>query len=131
MRWLQQTTWSSPVVLVAGIVLAAIGVVLLLAALLPPSRHVVELVSPREGVATAITPGGLRRTLAAAAVGVDGVTEAGTRLGRRRIRVDAITRLRRTDGLSDAAAAAVQRRLQVLDLRRAKVLATRLHRKES
>ena len=127
----RSTPWSSTTGLVVGIVLAVLGVVALLAALVPPRRRAVELVSTAPMTATGITRAGLRRTLEAAAVTVDGVTAAHASVGRRRIRVDAVSGLRRTDGLQDAAGSAVQRRLQVLNLRQTRALTTHLQQKDA
>lgn len=125
------TTYESSAALWLGVGLGALGLAALLAAVVPPSRRVEELVAPDADTATAITRRGLRRTLAAAAVDIDGISHATARVGGRRVRLEATSPLRRLDGLQDAASSAARRRLQQLELRRHRTLTTRLHQKES
>lgn len=129
--FIRTTPYDSTAALVIGISLAVLGLVVLAAAVVPAARRVEELAAPDPDVAVAITPTGLRRTLAAAAVGVDGVTDASARVGARRVQIDAVTPLRRIDGLQDTASTAVSTRLDRLALRRPRVLATRLHQKDN
>ena len=128
---LARTTLDSTAVLVTAIVLAALGLLVLLAGVVPPRRRLVELGGDDATVATGLTRRSLRRTLRAAAEDVDGIVRAPVKVGRRRVVVRATTALRHADGLADRVQAAVQGRLDDLAPTRARRLRVRLDRKES
>ena len=113
-RWARDTTLGDTVALVVGIVAAALGLLLLLAATFPPRRGLVELAENNTGIAAGLTRASLARTLAAAAVGVDGISSAKV-AGRRTLTVRATTSLRRTDGLPDRVRSVVESRLAHLE----------------
>lgn len=116
-RWSQQTRWTDTVVLVAGIVVAVIGLLVLLGALVPPARRGLELTAVHPRTATSLTRRSLRRTLAAAVEQLDGVSGATAALGRGVVRVDATSWLRHPGSLQQDAVAAVEHRLDLLDLK--------------
>ncbi len=87
------THLGDTVVLAVAVTAFAVGVVLMLAALVPPRRRLVELVESDPDIATGIGVRSLRRALAAAAVGIDGVDDAKV-TGRRRLKISASTSLR-------------------------------------
>ncbi|GAB2487759.1 Asp23/Gls24 family envelope stress response protein [Jatrophihabitans fulvus] len=111
---LRDHDWTDVGVLVAGVVLAAAGLLLLLAGLLPARRSLVQLADVDAHTVTGITRGGLTRDLAAVAVGVDGIGSARVRLRRGRARVTARSPLRDVSGMSEAVESAVGERLSVL-----------------
>ncbi|MHA3705099.1 DUF6286 domain-containing protein [Jatrophihabitans sp. YIM 134969] len=129
--FLGRTTLGSTAVLVTAIVLAVLGVLALLAGVLPPHRRLIELDGDDATVATGLTRRSLRRTLRAAAESVDGIGDAPVTVGRRRVVVKASTALRHTDGLTDRVDTAVRNRLDDLRPRRARRVKVRLDRKES
>lgn len=129
-RHLSGTRWDAPEVLIVGIVVAAVGLLLMLVAMLPASRHLVELTNPDSRTAAAMPPRSLRRTVQSAALEVDGISTARARIGRRRIRLDLGTGLRHTDGLTGTADTAATRRLVALDLSRPRTIAAHLSRKD-
>ncbi len=130
-RWLRETGWDATTVLIIGIVVAVVGVVLLAIGLLPASRHLIELNGPDANVAAALKKNSLRRTLSSVVVKIDGISRADARIGRRTIRLDANSGLRHTDGLQEAADAAANQRLQLLDLRRPRTVRTQLSRRDT
>lgn len=112
---LQNTRWNDPAPLTAAAAAALIGLVLLLAGLLPGRPHAIPLASGEESVVIGVTRPGLRRALTLAAQHVDGVTRARVRLRPRGVVVRATTRLRDPAGLDENVHAAVQDRLNELD----------------
>lgn len=129
--FLADTTLGSTAVLVTAIVLAVLGLVALLAGILPARRRLVELGGDDDIVATGLTRRSLRRTLRSAAESVDGIEDAPTTVKRRKVVVRAVTSLRQTDGLADRVQTAVQSRVDDLAPRTARRVKVRLDRKES
>ncbi|MHA3705062.1 DUF6286 domain-containing protein [Jatrophihabitans sp. YIM 134969] len=127
--WARRTSLGDTVALVVGIVVGAVGLLLLLAALVPPRRRLVELADSGTGIAAGLTRSSLARTLAAAARGVDGISSAGVS-GRRALTVRATTSLRRTDGLADRVQQVVEDRLGQLEPARPHQVRVKLSRKE-
>ncbi|GAB3570447.1 hypothetical protein GCM10027445_23980 [Amycolatopsis endophytica] len=113
---LNRTRWDSPGAAIAGGVASALGLVLLLAAVLPGSATVVPLDDDGDGLDAGASRRRLRTTLSAAAAGVDGVSRA--RLAVRRHRVTAKVRTDRAsgEGLADAVYAALERRIAEISL---------------
>ncbi|MFD4248922.1 DUF6286 domain-containing protein [Amycolatopsis thermoflava] len=113
---LHTTRWDSWGALLAGAVAAALGLVLLLAAVLPGSATVIPLDDDGNGLDAGASRRGLRTTLSAAAAGVDGVSRA--RLAVRRHRVTANVRTDRAsaEGLADAVYTALERRIAEISL---------------
>ncbi|MFJ7213491.1 DUF6286 domain-containing protein [Amycolatopsis sp. NPDC098790] len=100
--------WTDLLPAVAGGVLALLGLVLLLAAVLPGAATVL----PLDGLFdSGAARGGYRSTLRAAAAGVDGVSAARVKLRTRRVKVRVETSRTQPDGLTDAVRAAVTDRL--------------------
>ncbi|WP_410596129.1 DUF6286 domain-containing protein [Amycolatopsis sp. lyj-23] len=105
---LHQLRWTDVLPAVAGGVLAVVGLVLLLAAVLPGAATVL----PVDGLFdSGVARGSYRSTLQAAAAGVDGVSGARVKLRSRRVKVRVNTTRTRPDGLGDAVRAAVTGRL--------------------
>ena len=113
-RWARDLTLGGTVALVAGIVATVVGLLLLLTAVVPAPRGLVELAENNTGIAAGLRRSSLARTLAAAAVGVDGISSAKVG-GRRVLTVRATTSLRMTDGLADRVQDVVERRLAHLE----------------
>lgn len=108
---LHDTRWRDTAVLVAGIVVAALGLVVLAAALLPGKPTVLPLRDNESEVDSGASRRSFRSTLRVAAASVDGVSSARLRLGRRRVRAAVRTNRVTTAGLDEAVAAAVEHRL--------------------
>ena len=125
----RDTSLGDTVALVVGIVVGVIGLLLLLAALFPPRRGLVELAENNTGIAAGLKRSSLSRTLASAAVGVDGISSAKVD-GRRRLTVKATTSLRRTDGLVDRVREVVESRLSQLEPAHAHSVRVKLSRKD-
>lgn len=116
-RWTQQTRWTDTVVLVIGAVVAVVGLLVLLGALIAPGRKGVELTPVHPRTATSLTRRSLRRTLEAAVEDLDGVTRATAEVGTKSVRIHATSWLRHPGDLRQQAVAAVEHRLDLLDLR--------------
>ena len=129
--YLHRTLLDSTTVLVVAIVVAVVGLLLIVAALVPPRRRVVELADGSDQIATDLDKSSLRRTLADAAVRVDGISRARVKTRRRRVKVKVITELRHDDGLADRVEAAVTQRLTELAPRRPLSVRVHLDRKDS
>jgi hypothetical protein len=114
-RTLHELTWNELPVAIGGGVLAVLGLVLLLLAVLP-GRPVVLPLAGEEG--STLDSGANRRSLRgdlrSTAASVDGVSGAKLRLRRGRARVRVITNRTNSDGLADSVRAAVEQRLDEL-----------------
>lgn len=128
-EWARDTTLGDTVALVVGVVVGVVGLFLLLAALLPPRRGLVELAENNSGIAAGLKRSSLSRTLTSAALGVDGISSAKVD-GRRRLTVKATTSLRRTDGLGDRVREVVEHRLTQLEPAHAHSVRVKLSRKD-
>ena len=126
----RRTAWSGSEVLIAGIVTAAIGLLLVAVAVVPSRRRLVELADGDGRTAAGLSRRSLRRTLVASATDVDGISAATARIGRRHIALSLASGLHHVDGLSDAARTAVNRRLDVLHLRHPRTVTARLTTRE-
>ena len=125
----RDTHLNSPLVLTVAIVAAVLGLLLLITALVPPPRRLVELSEPEPAVAVGLTRASLTRTLIAAATGIDGITHARVK-GRRHLTVVATTALRDTTGLADRVQDTVTARLSEFTPARPRTVRVRLRRKD-
>lgn len=107
---LHDTAWSANEVAVAGGVAAAIGLLLLLVAVVPGRARTAPL-----DQRTAVSVRGLRNALRSAAH-VDGVESAAVKVRRRRVKTVVRTRRAVADGLGDAVRAALEQRVGELAL---------------
>ncbi|MFE7775189.1 DUF6286 domain-containing protein [Streptomyces sp. NPDC057445] len=113
---LHSTHWNDTAVLVAGGTLVLLGLLLLLAALLPGKPRVLPLSGDMDA---GVTRRSLRHALQNTAASVDGVSRAKLKLGRRTIVARVRTDRTNTEGLTDAVRAAVDQHLdQVTPLTR-------------
>jgi uncharacterized protein DUF6286 len=110
--WLNGQRWTDLIPAVAGGVAALLGLVLLLAAVLPGRARVLPL---RGDLDSGASRRSYRSTLRAAASTVDGVSGAKLKLGRRRVKAVVTTARTSTDGLADAVRTAVERRIGQID----------------
>ena len=129
-HYLHRTRLADSVVLVVAVVATVVGALLLIAAAAPPRRRLIELTENDATVATGIPRRSVRRTLAAAATSVDGISGAEVKVRRRRITVRTATTLRNTEGLHSRVEAAVADRLDSLTLRSARTVRVTLKQKE-
>lgn len=113
--YLGRTAWNSTAVLIAGIVLAVLGLWMLLSAVVPPRRKLVELREVGTCTSTGIRRADLVRALNLAAEGVDGVASARTRLSRSTAKLTFSTPLGRPGSLQGRVNAVVQKRIDDLD----------------
>ena len=111
---LNQTPWSDVGVLVAGIVLVVLGLCLLLLAIAPARRTLVELREDHPDVATGMRPADLRRALAGAAERIDGVSTASVSIARGAATVAVSSPLGNPAGLADKVTAALTDQLSQL-----------------
>jgi hypothetical protein len=130
-RQLQGVAWNQPWVLATGIGLAVVGLILLLIAILPAGRRTVELSNIDTNLAASLNKRSLARTARAAALSVDGVTDASATVGRSTITVRAVTPFRQVAGLPAATTDAVDRRVGALNLRSPRTVRTRLITKDA
>lgn len=112
---LHTVRWTAPVVVATSGAVAILGLILLLAGLLPGAVRVLPLSgTPDSGVSRT----GYRGALRSAVLAVDGVATAKVSGGAGRVTVRAATARSRPDGLGDAVRAAVEERLNALTLAR-------------
>jgi hypothetical protein len=104
--------WTNVAVLTTGIVLAVLGLLILLAGLLPARRSMLRLSEQEPNTIFAISRSGLARDLTAVATRVDGVESARVRVRRRRVKVKAASAMRDTDGLADSLRTALEKRVE-------------------
>jgi uncharacterized protein DUF6286 len=126
---LRELTWDDPAVLRAAVALCCAGLVLLLLGVLPGRTRMEPLNGTDPRLVAAITRAGLRRSLAAAALGVPGIAQVSVRLRgrlRRRVVVRATTIYRNQANLSDMVRGAVTVRLEEIDPVRWRRVAVRL-----
>ncbi|MBB4935239.1 hypothetical protein F4561_006133 [Lipingzhangella halophila] len=111
---LSGTGWNHPAVLGVSGALVLLGLILLVAALIPGRGGYLPLRTGDPALAVGLSRAGMRSALATAAREVDGVEGARVSVGRRRVRVRANTHLRAADGLREAVGDAVRERLAEL-----------------
>jgi hypothetical protein len=126
---LQDTHWDGTATLAVAAAVAFIGLLLLLAGVIPGRPRAIPLASGDESVVIGVPRRSLRRSLARLAEDVDGIDRARVRTRRRSIVVRATTRLRDTAGLRESVHTAVQDRLAALDPLWPPRLKVRLRRK--
>ncbi|WP_204043924.1 DUF6286 domain-containing protein [Acrocarpospora phusangensis] len=122
-------TWQDPLVPGLALVAILIGAGLIALAVLPGRAKLVALETSGENVTMGLTRPGLRRTLAAAALTVDGVDVARVRLLHGQIEVTVVTDASRTGDLLREVGAAVGDRLQCLALHGRHEVVVRLRRR--
>jgi uncharacterized protein DUF6286 len=105
------TRWSDLAPVITGVVAAVLGLVLLLAALLPGRPTVLPLENGEAAIDSGASRRSYRSTLRAAAGAVDGVSGASLSLGRRKVAAVVRTDRTTTDGLADAVRASLNHRL--------------------
>lgn len=110
-RTLHDTRWSDLAVLITGIALSVLGLLVLLAAVLPGKPTVLPLRDHGSGLDSGASRRSFRGTLRVAAASVDGVSGARLSLGRRKVRAAVRTNRVTTTGLDDAVRTAVEHRL--------------------
>lgn len=111
-RRLHDFRWADLPVVLAGGVLVVLGLILVLAAVLPGKPTVLPL---RGEPASGASRRSFGSTLRTAAARVDGVEKVRLKLRRRSIRVRVRTRRTRPDGIADAVRVAVAKRLDRID----------------
>jgi hypothetical protein len=107
--------WNDLGTALVGGVLTLVGLLLLLAAILPGAPAVLPLNGDPTGMDSGATRRSLRSTLRSAASTVDGVTAAKLRLGRRKVAAVVRTNRTNTSGLDDAVRAAIEHRLDQIN----------------
>jgi hypothetical protein len=107
-----------------------VGAALLLRAVIPPRRRLMDLTVAAPATTAGITRTGLRRTLSTSALDIDGVTAAKVKTTRSRIIVAAATDLRGDAGLDERIRADSSRLMADLALTREPRLLVRLRRKD-
>lgn len=113
-RFGHDTQWHDPAAIATAAIACLLGVLLIALALVPGRPRVIALTSHDPDTVIGITRTGLRRYLAAAATGIDGIARARVSLGRRRVRVKAASPLREARGLPQQVHQAVAGRLEDL-----------------
>ena len=114
-----QLRWHDAIVIGTGCVVAALGLVLLAAAVLPGAPIVLALddhPGASERVAAGVTRRSLRQTLVRSAETADGVLSARLRLHRRRATVTVRTHRLDLTGIDDRVQEAVGHRLDLIEL---------------
>lgn len=129
-RYARTTHWTATAVTVTGAVAVVVGLLVLLAGLLPPRRRVVELDTGDPNLAIGIPAASLRRTLHSRITAIDGISSARVR-GRRRLTITAATGLRDTSGLTEAIQTAATDQLDASAPVHRPRLRVRLRRKNS
>ncbi|MGF9664251.1 DUF6286 domain-containing protein [Arthrobacter crystallopoietes] len=116
--WLAGLTWNAPAVWAVGAIAAVLGVVLLLAALMPGRFNALPLGSPGDGSAqvegtreTIMTRRAVARLAAAHCEHIDGVSSASATASTRAVHLNVATALHETAELRGRVIAAVNERL--------------------
>ncbi|MDT8910021.1 DUF6286 domain-containing protein [Amycolatopsis sp. PS_44_ISF1] len=110
--WLHDRHWTDPIPGIAGGVAALLGLILLLAAVLPGKATVLPL---RGDLDSGASRRSYRSTLRTAASSVEGVSGAKVKLGGRRVKAVVTTARTNTDGLAEAVRTAVEQRVGQID----------------
>lgn len=129
--WLSRTQWNTPAALAIGAVLAVLGLILILIALVPGRPQVIGLGTGRPDVLMGLTRRGLRHVAATAAGDVDGAERARATVRGRRVRVKVTTPLRdraEATAMEERARTAVTEALDRLDLTRPVTVKVRVRR---
>ncbi len=129
-RYARNTHWTATAVSAAGVIATMLGLLVLLAGLLPPRRRVVELDSSDPHLAVGITVASLRRALHARVTAIDGISRVRVR-GRRRLTITATAGIRDTGGLIEAIQTAATDQLTAAAPVHRPRVRVRLRRKES
>lgn len=114
-------TWDSTIVRTVAVVVTVVGLILLLLELKPRRVRRLRVSSQDPNTDAAVTRAGLRSALRRAAEGVDGITRASVKVGRRTAKVTAQSRggqAQLASGLDAEVREAVTDRLAALQLRR-------------
>jgi hypothetical protein len=127
---LQRSRWADVPVRGVLLAVAVVGLVLLVAQLVPRRTRLLPITDPTPGVTTATTRRSLERALRRAATGADGIVAASVTASRRRVKVRAVTGLRDVTGLRTGLVAAVTEQLDGIGLARRPALSVSLRRKE-
>ncbi|MGM0929379.1 MAG: DUF6286 domain-containing protein [Actinomycetota bacterium] len=116
--WLAGLIWNAPAVWAVGAIAAVVGVVLLLAALIPGRFNALPLKSPGDGSAniegtqeTIMTRRAVARLAAAHCEHIDGVSSASATASPRAVHLNVATALRETAELRGRVIASVSERL--------------------
>ena len=119
-HWAGRTRWNALVTTIWSIILIIAGALMLAPQLKPRRVTRLKLRSDDNATDAAITRGGLAGTLRAAALDIDGISKAATRVRRRRARITATAAARgrpAADTLRQPVTDAAHRRLDDLQLR--------------
>ncbi|GAA4223595.1 hypothetical protein FHR32_001327 [Streptosporangium album] len=112
--WASSTTWNSPQVMLGGSVLTALGLLLVLLALVPGQPRLIPARTGDPDLIIGMQRRGFTRSLAHAARQVQGIDRARVRLHGRTAQVTADSSLRDTTGLAEAVRQAVTDRITAL-----------------
>ncbi|MEV4256587.1 DUF6286 domain-containing protein [Spirillospora sp. NPDC049652] len=110
-HWMQNTPWTHWGVLAISAALVLVGLWFLLAGLIPGRPRVVPLRGEDRDLAMALTRGGLRNTLAAAAEDVPDASHAQVSLGRHKVKVYVRCPSHLADAVSEQVRRSVEGRL--------------------
>lgn len=111
---LNQTPWNHLAVTITGVVVALLGLWLLILALTPARRTLIELREQHPDVATGIRPADLRRAVDGAAMRIDGISDSRTVLGRNTATTTVTSPLGNPAGLTEKVTAEVTAQLTEL-----------------
>lgn len=112
---LHRTPWDDPGVVISAAVATAVGLWLVVLAVVPPKRRFVQLRQADPQVVAGISRRHLRRALDGAAQRVDGVSAAETRVGRGTATIAVTSHLSMTGGLARSVQEAIDEYLRLLD----------------
>ena len=125
------TPWEAPETMVASAVVAALGLTLVLTALLPGAGGHLALRTDDRDTVVGLSRKGLREVLAVEARGVDGVGSVRVRGGRRGVRIEVRTHIRGAGWLGERVDAVVCQRLEALLPLRFPRVVTRVREEEA
>jgi Family of unknown function (DUF6286) len=127
---LQSTHWADTGTITVAAVVAFIGLMLILIAVIPGRPRAIAVASGDDSVVVGVPRRSLRRSLGWLAEDVAGIHTAKAKTRRRTVTVRATTRLADTAGLRESVQATVQNRLAALDPLWPLRVKVRLRRKE-
>ncbi|MEU5879916.1 DUF6286 domain-containing protein [Spirillospora sp. NPDC047279] len=128
--WLTETAWNDDVVMAAGAVLALLGLLALLAGLLPGHTGLIRLRTADPDLVMGVTKRGLRTAVASAAAGVDMVSGVESVKARgRRVVVSVASPVRESGDLKERVRDAVGARLDELGTEPSRTVTVRVRHK--
>jgi hypothetical protein len=128
---LRAARWDDTAIMAVACAFAFVGLLLVVAAVVPGRLRVLAVAAPAPEVAVGTSRRSFGRAIRSAALGVDGISSVRVRLRRRSVKLKAKTPLRDRSGLGDQVKDAVTARLDMIAPQRTLRVKVRLRTKEN